>query len=124
MAGGRPLAFESKEQLQEAIDSYFDTETKCTLAGLAYHIGIDRRTLCNYNDQEHEFFPIVKRARERVENMYETKMIYDNNPTGVIFALKNMGWSDKSEVDNTHKFINKPSIKLDFGNVSENYTGD
>ena len=99
MAGGRPLAFESKEQLQEAINSYFDTETKCTLAGLAYHIGIDRQTLYNYSDEGHEFFDTIKRARERVSAIYEGRLIYDNNPTGVIFALKNMGWKDKQEIE-------------------------
>jgi hypothetical protein len=37
-----------------------------------------------------------------------------NNPTGSIFALKNMGWKDKTETGLTDKDGNdvKPSIQL------------
>lgn len=94
----RPLLFQTPELLQAAIDEYFESESKPTLAGLAYHMGIDRQTLYNY-EQRDLFFDIVKRARERVEAHYEKTLIYSNSATGVIFALKNMGWKDKTEVD-------------------------
>ena len=96
--GGRPLIFETPEQLQAEIDIYIETEDKPTLAGLAYHLGIDRHTLYNYKERE-EFFHIVKKATDWVEAHYEARLIYENNPTGVIFALKNMNWKDKQEVD-------------------------
>lgn len=99
---GRPLIFKTPEELQAKINEYFVNEPKWTLAGLALSLGIDRKTLYNYKDRD-EFFHIVKKAVETVESRYEERLIYDNSPTGVIFALKNMGWTDKSEMDVTSK---------------------
>jgi len=95
---GRPLAYQSADELRISIDDYFDLDSKPTLAGLAYHLGISRSTLYLYDDKE-QFSDIIKRARERIERVYETRLIYENNPTGVIFALKNMSWKDKVETE-------------------------
>ena len=95
---GRPLLFETPEELEYQIMGYIQDEKKPTLAGLAYHLGIDRHTLYNYKDRP-EFFHIIKKATDYVEYKYEERLIYETNPTGVIFALKNMGWKDKQEVD-------------------------
>lgn len=96
---GRPLIFEKPEDLKNAIDEYIEScGEKPTLAGLAYHLQIDRQTLYNYEDRP-EFFDIIKRAKEWIEYKYEERLIYGTNPTGLIFALKNMGWKDKSEVE-------------------------
>lgn len=96
---GRPLIFETPEKLSEAVNQYFEEEKKPTLAGLAYALGINRQTLYNYGERD-DFLDIIKRARERVEATYEERLVYGSQPTGVIFALKNMGWKDKTEVDN------------------------
>jgi len=96
--GGRPLAYESPEQLTNDIDKYFKGTDQPTLAGLAYALGISRQTLYNYGEKE-GFFDIIKKAREFVEAIYEARLIYSNSPTGVIFALKNMSWKDKTETD-------------------------
>lgn len=98
MAGGRPLLFETPEELDTQILEYIENETKPTLAGLAYYLGIDRHTLYNYKERP-EFFHIIKKATDYIESKYEQRLIYEGNPTGVIFALKNMGWSDKQEID-------------------------
>lgn len=99
---GRPLLFKTPEELQAQVDLYFANESKWTLAGLAFHLGIDRQTLYNYKERD-VFFDIVKKATDKVAAKYEERLIYENNPTGVIFALKNMGWSDKTEMDLTSK---------------------
>lgn len=96
-AGGRPLIFDSPEKLLEAITAYFDGTERPTLAGLAYGLGIDRSTLYNYAERD-QFFHIIKKARERIEAAYEERLVWDNSPTGTIFALKNMGWKDRNEV--------------------------
>lgn len=98
--GGRPLVYESREKLIEAIDAYFAGNARPTLAGLAVSLKIDRQTLYNYAERE-EFFDIIKNARDKVEAAYEDRLIWDNAPTGVIFALKNMGWRDRQELDHT-----------------------
>ena len=36
----------------------------------------------------------------KIENGYE-KRLFENNPTGSIFALKNMGWKDKTETEHS-----------------------
>jgi len=95
---GRPLAYQSAEELQTAIDDYFINQPKPTLAGLAYELGISRSTLYLYDDKE-QYSDIIKKAREFVESIYEGRLIYESNPTGVIFALKNMSWKDKTEQD-------------------------
>lgn len=95
---GRPRIFETPDQLLASVQEYISTEPKPTLAGLAYFLNIDRQTLYNYADRD-EYFDIIKRARDFIEYKYEERLIYENSPTGVIFALKNMGWKDKSETD-------------------------
>ena len=95
---GRPLIFNSPEELEVQVNLYFDTDDKPTLAGLAYALGINRQTLYNYAERD-EFFDIIKKAREHVEMLYERRLIYESNPTGVIFALKNMSWKDKVETE-------------------------
>lgn len=98
MPAGRPLKF-TPEELQSRVTEYLAGE-RVTLAGLAFHLGIDRQTLYNYAERD-EFFDIIKTAREAVEARYEERLIYEGQPTGVIFALKNMGWKDKTETDVT-----------------------
>jgi len=100
--GGRPLAFKTPEELEDAVNEYFKVEDKPTLAGLAYHIGISRKTLYNY-DKKDKFLHIIKKAREKVESVYEGRLVWHPNQTGVIFALKNMNWRDKKELDHTSK---------------------
>lgn len=122
---GRPAKFNTPEELQDSIDKYFDEVpiSQYTITGLAIALGFcDRQSLYDYEERE-EFSCIIKAARLRVENAYEIKLS-SQNVTGSIFALKNMGWKDKSEVDNSHTFKNKPSIVLDFGSVEESYKGD
>ena len=95
---GRPLIFSRPEELQAAVDLFFETETQPTLAGLALALNIDRQTLYNYKERP-EYFDIIKKATERVEARYEKRLVYENSPTGVIFALKNMGWKDQTQVE-------------------------
>lgn len=94
---GRPLKY-TVEELTVKVNEYFETQERQTLAGLALFLGIDRQTLYNYRERD-EFFDIIKESVNRVEAKYEERLIYENAPTGVIFALKNMGWKDKSEVE-------------------------
>ena len=100
MPAGRPMIWETPEKLQEMVDQYFESTDRWTLSGLAVFLGIDRKTLYNYEERD-EFFHIIKNAKSKVESIYEERAIYENNPTGVIFALKNMGWTDRVANDHT-----------------------
>ncbi len=97
MPAGRPIKYTAAE-LQTKVNEYFEVEPKPTIAGLAVFLGMDRQTLYNYRQRD-EFFDILKEGVNKIESKYEGRLIYENNPTGVIFALKNMGWRDKVEQD-------------------------
>lgn len=109
---GRPPKFAKAEDLSKKISQYFDSlqheskgdETEQfpdppTVTGLALFLGFEsRQSIYDYAKKEGAFSYIIKRALTVIENHYETRLNY-NSPTGAIFALKNMNWSDKSEVD-------------------------
>lgn len=99
MPAGRPLKFESLEDLQAKIDDYFDRTpvNQQTITGLALALDTSRETLCNYQSRE-EFFDAVKKAKDRVEYSYELSL-RTRGSAGDIFGLKNFGWRDKTEQD-------------------------
>lgn len=103
--GGRPLKFNTPEELESAINQYFaECEVKekpKTMCGLALALGIDRKTLVNYSNKD-EYFHTVIKARQTVEQQNEEMLVSGKgNATGLIFNLKNnFGWVDKQEVDN------------------------
>lgn len=103
-AGGRPPIYSSVEELDKDIQKYFDNCNKdkrpYTMSGLAYALGMDRRTLINYGKDE-KFFHSIKRAKEFVEQSLEERLISTSGvATGIIFNLKNnYDWKDKQEVD-------------------------
>ena len=97
---GRPPTFETVEAFAVKASDYFTNtdQSKWTITGLALHLGFcDRQSLYDYQKKE-EFSGIVKYCRTMVEMGYEMKLS-GASVTGAIFALKNMGWKDKSEMD-------------------------
>ena len=112
---GRPRAFKSVEEVEEKINAYFnyceEKEKPYTMSGLAYYLGIDRKTLLNYSKNE-EYFHTIKKARDKVQMQLEENALSNkSNPTFTIFNLKNnFDWKDKiehssSEVENINKNI-------------------
>ena len=112
---GRPPLFKSKKELQSKVDEYFDNPPTrtfhvngqefqvpvITISGLAYRLGFESRQSIYDYEKRGEFSYIIKRARLRVEQGYEENLNF-NNATGSIFALKNMGWKDKTETELTN----------------------
>jgi hypothetical protein len=110
MPAGRPPIFETPEQMAKAIEEYFKSESKITITGLCYNLGFEsRQSFYDYEERE-EYSYIIKRARLRVEQKYEEKLS-EQACTGAIFALKNMHWKDKTEVDNNVNIVNWEEIK-------------
>lgn len=101
MSGGAPPKFKNKEELQEALDNYRayleKSERPPTIAGLAYYTGIDRQTIYNYAKKD-EFFGTIKSFRDWVLMTYEEEAITKGNG-GIVFLLKNYGYTDKQEVE-------------------------
>jgi len=83
-----------------------------TITGLAYHLGFEsRQSFYDYEDKP-EFSYTIKRARLFIEKEYE-KLLSGGQCTGAIFALKNFGWKDKTEVENSGSLnINQSLVKF------------
>jgi hypothetical protein len=131
MPAGRPPKFTSATKLQERIEDYFDT---CrpkfegdilvsfghpTVTGLAYFLGFEsRQSMYDYEKNE-KFSYIIKRARLFIESKYEETLTSPIiKPTGAIFALKNMGWSDKpdnEEISDALELYKEISDRLENG---------
>lgn len=96
---GRSLKFKSTRELQKRIDAYFaeceKTGEPLTVTGLALALDTSRETLLNYQKRD-GYGDIVRRAKMRIENAYEKRLIARGNG-GDVFALKNFGWRDKAE---------------------------
>lgn len=91
---------ESPEEMEKLIDSYFDecdeNQEPYTICGMALSIGLNRRTILNYQKRP-EFTHIIEMAKARVEESVERGLMKGYNATGCIFNLKNnFGWEDKS----------------------------
>jgi hypothetical protein len=127
---GRPPLFKTADELQQAINDYFNSGIKKrkviigkppnqevveipvpTITGLCYYIGFESRQAFYDLGLKHEFSYTIKRARLFIEQEYE-EQLQQGNTTGAIFALKNMGWTDKSEVEHSGEVkLNIPVIK-------------
>lgn len=100
-AGGRPLKFETVEDLQKKIDDYFAATVPAhyTITGLALALDTSRTTLMEYEGRP-EFANAVKAAKTRIEYGYELSLRMRGS-AGDIFGLKNFGWRDRQETDIT-----------------------
>jgi hypothetical protein len=67
-----------------------------TITGLAFFLGFNSRTA--FEDYEHNgpFATMLKRARLRIESIYETKL-HQQSPAGAMFALKSFGWDERPD---------------------------
>jgi hypothetical protein len=114
-AGGAPPRYKTVEEMQTAIDRYFNETqspvvTKAgvewipgpfTTTGLALALGFtSRQALINYEDKE-EFVDAVTRAKLRVEAYNEGRLYDRDGVQGAKFSLSNnfAGWSERSEVN-------------------------
>jgi hypothetical protein len=99
---GRPPKYKTAEELQEAIDKYWGTldKNKPTITGLALALGFESRQSFYRYEQDGEFSYTIKKARLRVEAVYEANL-HEGAAAGSIFALKNFGWSDKQEIEHS-----------------------
>ena len=102
-----PIAFE------KAVDEYFEeNESSPKWSGLALHLGFSsRQSLWEYGKKP-EFSLPVKKALLRIEQAYEDNLL-TKNATGAIFALKNFGWKDKQEIEQSG------GIKIKFENPGD-----
>lgn len=114
--GGRPPTFENPEELEgkciEYLKHCIKNKEKPTITGLTLFVGFCSRSSWDDYLKRDGFSYIVKRAKLTIQNSYEQSGgVFD------IFALKNMGWKDKSEVVNTN--LNYDSKELSIKDMKE-----
>ncbi len=123
---GRPPAYKTVEEMQKAIDAYFDScygeyitddegnlmtdkhghpvMTKprpLTITGLALALGFNgRQALLNYEGKP-DFMDTIKRAKAKVEQYAEERLFDKDGVNGAKFNLSNnfKGWSEKQQID-------------------------
>lgn len=128
--GGRPLKYETVEELEEIIDNYFNScirevivrdkdghvildedgnvekELKMvkpiTVTGLAIAIGLTRDTLIRYEDRSEKFYDTITHAKQKCQEFAEEQLYLAKSANGPAFSLKNnWGWKDKTEQEIT-----------------------
>lgn len=141
--GGRPPVFKTPKELAKKVNEYFvyiqgkyhkkkieitpkDAKKKsfveeiiwdrpsepATVTGLTLYLGFHSRASLDDYEKKDEFSYIIARARARVEHEYEKRLAGDK-PNGSIFALKNMGWKDKQEIDQKNFNYNSEPLTPD-----------
>lgn len=100
----RPRKIGTPEEFDALVNAHVEdcreNERPITWTGMAMALGFySRQELDNYADYD-GFSDAVKRAKQIVANAYEERL-HGSNPTGAIFALKNMGWSDKQQYEHS-----------------------
>lgn len=115
---GRPALYESPNELAIKIKDYFEwcnnERENPTITGLTLFLGFsDKKSLRDYAEKK-EFSPLIKKARTMVEHRYEKELL-GHYYGGAIFALKNMGWTDKREIrhENMSRSIGVVKIMLE-----------
>lgn len=104
---GRPRIIDSPEEFDALVEDYRKTCQEngepLTFTGMALHLGFsDRRSFYDYAEYE-GFSRSVSRAKMLVEAEYE-RTVAENGMRGcggAIFALKNHGWEDRSQMEHT-----------------------
>jgi hypothetical protein len=125
-ARGRPLKYKTVEELEKAIDAYFEsckaplldkdgravlddngrpimTASKpVTVTGLALALGFaGRNALLDYQSRR-DFTQAVARAKTRCEEYAESCLYGRSGANGARFSLQNnFGWRERQEIDQT-----------------------
>ena len=99
---GRPRILESAEEMTRLVDEYIEQRHEdkipVTLMGLVLHLGLNSYESLTEYGRRPEFSAPVKRAKAMVAEEYEL-LLQRDRCAGPIFALKNLGWSDRRELE-------------------------
>lgn len=95
--------FETAEHMMAAVNSYFDEADRhklpYTVSGLCLAIGFSRDMFLRraYDPAVSE---VLTQAKLLIEQQYELLLLMDHRKTSsIVFALKNLGWSDSKQFD-------------------------
>ena len=120
---GRPRLYATPEEFDKRVYEYQahckDEKEPVTWTGLALFMGFSSRQSIDEYQKYDGFSDSVKRAKTFVEWEYEKRLCGDK-PTGAIFALKNFGWADKTELAHTSPDGSMTPKTMDASALSDN----
>ena len=126
--GGAPPHYATVEELKTACEGYFEfidtNKEPASITGLMLFLGFgSASSFTDYCKRSEEFSYIIKRAKMIVEHAYELSL-HNDKCTGAIFALKQMGWTDKIEQSGTVVNHNVTLTKEDIEMLSKKVDND
>lgn len=109
---GRPPLYNNPDELEEAIDNYFDTcfkdsdekgnnatlNDRPSITGMALFLFGGKSTMHKYENIP-EFSSLLKSAKEYVERFYESEL-FGEYFGGAKFALMQCGWKTQNKNEN------------------------
>ena len=122
------------EDLELMINDYFEHPKKgkitfknkeveityLTISGLMLHVGIvDNATFFDYGKRE-GYSEIIKTARKKIVDHYESLLQSGASPAGSIFALKNIdNWTDRMTQD-INQTVKEIKVNVDIDETAKN----
>lgn len=117
---GRPLLYETPEEILAKFEDYkkhiIEIREPPTLSGMRIYLGFNsRQSILNYQERSPEFFDAIKRVWLELGKHYEIMGQQGKGGNFPIFALKQMGWTDRREIrhENMSKSIGLVKIMLE-----------
>lgn len=117
---GRPLLYETPEEILAKFEDYkkhiIEIREPPTLSGMRIYLGFNsRQSILNYQERSPEFFDAIKRVWLELGKHYEIMGQQGKGGNFPIFALKQVGWTDRREVrhENMSKSIGVVKIMLE-----------
>ena len=117
---GRPLLYETPEEILLKFEDYKKhteyVRKPMTLSGMRLYLGFNsRQSILNYQERSPEFFDALKRVWLEIAEHYEIMGQNGKGGNFPIFALKQMGWTDRREIrhENMSKSIGVVKIMLE-----------
>lgn len=117
---GRPLLYETPEEILAKFEDYKKhveyVRKPMTLSGMRLYLGFNsRQSLLNYQERSAEFFDAIKKVYLEIAEHYEIMGQSGKGGNFPIFALKQMGWTDRREIrhENMSKSIGVVKIMLE-----------
>ena len=93
---GRPLKVSTPEEMESRCQLYLQANpSTATITGLHLALGLTREGLAEYGRRA-EYSDIVNYYKMKVAEGYERDLRIMKNPTGAIFAMKVMGYTEKT----------------------------
>jgi hypothetical protein len=102
METGRPRKYTKEliEEIRVKLDEYIDNNDIPILAEFAYQNNIKRARLYELRNEDEDFSCTMEKIKAKKEAQLEKLGLMNViNSTVSIFSLKQLGWSDKQQID-------------------------